>query len=302
MFVNFNKTHKCWVIAGFLSFIIYFTIQQISHERQTGHRYGDVMPYLMKELHANITSLKYWKITSSTWQFVITYQWLWMLYSLTTLFRINSLQILPPHFYASWCLSCCFEIGYLFLAAHRQTLWAWIFTCSSGICRCGCLFFAFYSLFEFLAAHSGKHKEPNKFDVWGQRILIQNGLICYQTWSTISACFHFAPNLQRMFGISQHAAYNFSLLILAVIIVVWFVAQNFYVEKYARYTCSEYVTMVIIFGLVFSECRANVDGTYAFVLLLLCFSILLLLFRVSLIVFNERGRIYASDEELEFMV
>ena len=304
MSLDSRKVRSFWVVVGITSFLIHFIFLQLYHNRHSKDGFDDLFPVRGDTVLATYTSsLHHWRILQSTWQIVLSYQWLWILYSLTTLCRESSLNILPAHFYISWSASCCFEVGHELLIAREHVLWAWIFSCAGAICRHGCLFFAFYGMFEFLAAYSGKTCiSPNKFDVWCQRVLVQNGLLCMQSWSTTTTSIYFSAALSRMFGVSDSLAFTCSLLILAFLVLVWFVLQNFKFEKYTRYTYAEYITLTIILGVLFGECRTTIDGAYAFVLLLLCFSVLLFFFRVSLTIFKEGERRYASDEELEFMI
>ena len=64
----------------------------------------------------------------------------------------------------------------------------------------------------------------------------------------------------------------------------------------------KYVTLVIVFGLFFHHCKNEVNGTFAFLLVLLCFPVLICLFRILLIFHNEGERKFATDDEREFIM
>lgn len=291
------------IVLGFFSFVVFFAFQQMFHERVSRGVFKSLMPRTRAEVYSNFTlPNRHSIVISRTWQFVAAYQWIWSLYSLLTIFRREAINVLPTHFYICWSASCYFEICQLLLISRGSMLLSWICLCAGAICRNGCLFMAFVGLFQFLAAYSSKHRSADKFDVWCQRILIQNGLLCFQAWSSLTACVDFGASLTRIAGLTAHLASYCGLLIFALGVFVWFVLQNFYHEKYTRYTIAEYLTFIALLSQMFALNRTQVDGGYAICLLLVFFSVLLFAFRFSLIIFNESKRKYASDEELEYMI
>jgi len=292
-----KTTRAVSVVAGCISFIVYAVYQRTYHFTQLERVKHEESDFPI-ENHPFTSHLK---AATSTWPIVVTYQCLWTIYSLITIVRWKSLQILPIYFYALWCAACYFDIGSSFLAADDNLLFSWTCACAGVLSRYGCLFFAFDGLFEYLAAHKGVHKPPSSFDVCCQRVFIQNGLLCFQAWSSFTVSVLFSSVLQHAFNASQTSAQCLSLVILIVALIMWFLAQNFFIEKYTRYTLAEYVTFAIVSGLFFGHCRSEVNGTFAFALVFLCLAVLLCIFRVCLIFHSEGERKLATDDELEFM-
>ena len=302
MYLDSKCSRAIGVLAGCISFIVYVLYQHANHYRH--FEQVETYPQIYDELRINkenVPTSKYLTVATSTWPFVVTYQFFWALYSLITIVRWKSLQILPIHFYGLWCLACCFDIGSFFLAAESNLLLSWSLACAAVLSRYGCLFFAFDGLFEFLAAHKGVHRHPSRFDMFCQWALLQNGLLCFQAWSSFTISIMFSSVLQHAFNASQTVAHCVSLLILGMAIIIWFVVQNFFIEKYTRFTIAEYVTSVIILGMFFGHCRSKANGTFAFSLILLCLTVIICIFRGCLIFYSEGKRKYATDDELEFM-
>ena len=303
MLLDSKASRALGVIASCVSFVIYVVYQNKHHyklleaSKQHHDRIATDGLQISNLLHAS----KYWTVITSTWPLVITYQCLWAIYSLIAIVRWKSLQITSIYFYGLWCTACCFDISSSFLATGSNLLVSWSFTCAGALARYGCLFFAFHGLFEFLAAHTGVHKRPSRFDIFCQRAILQNGLLCFQAWSSFTISVEFSFILRHVFNTSQTLAHCVSLSILCVSMIVWFVIQNFFVEKYTRYTIAEYITFVIILGMFFGQCRNQMNGTYAYSLLLLCLTVIICIFRGCLIFYSENERKSATDDELEFM-
>lgn len=303
MYLDSKCSRAIGVLAGCISFIVYVVYQHANRYRhfEQVETYPQIKATDELQIKEIVPTSKYLTVATSSWPFVVTYQFLWALYSLITIVRWKSLQILPIHFYGLWCVACYFDIGSSFLAAEGNLLFSWSLACAAVLSRHGCLFFAFDGLFEFLAAHKGVHRRPSRFDVFCHWALLQNGLLCFQAWSSFTISIMLSSVLQHVFNASQIEAQCVSLMILGVAIIIWFVAQNFFVEKYTRFTIAEYVTFVIILGMFFGHCRRNANGTFAFSLILLCLTVIICIFRGCLIFYNEEYRKCATDDELEFM-
>lgn len=288
------------VIFSCVSFITYTVLQHLHYERHSKEVIQKIM-LRISDVGENHNYFVYSESLSNTWPFVASYQCLWIVYSLITIFRWNSLMILPSYFYVAWCGACCFDIGSLILSANEKIHFSLSLSCAGALFRIGCLFFTFHGLFEYLAAHSKGRKSPEKFDVFCQRALLQNGLLCFQAWSSFKVTIQFAQVLQVLRA-SKTMGLCISLMILGTVMIGWFLVQNFYIEKYTRYTVAEYVTLALLLGSFFEECKDVVNGTYALVLFLLFLTVLACAFRILLIIQSERERKYATDGELEFML
>eukprot|EP00794_Sanderia_malayensis_P003376 gene3376-3864_t len=305
-----RRVNSALVIVGFISFVAHFALHHVLMSQGEVHVIKDThllnTPVTTDEYPQNrnltLPWVSYFLISNRTWKFVFAYQWLWSFYSLLTLFRRDAIRILTPHFYVAWSISSYFEIGHLRLLSTGSVHWAWCCACSAAICRDGCLFLAFVGFFEYLAAYAGKKRGLNKFDVWCHRILIQNGLLCFQAWSTTGICMDFANTLTHLFQLSPLKASYCSILSLGLLTFIWFMLQNFRFEKYTRYTVAEYVTLVVMAAQIFAMSKGQINGTYALSLLFLCFVAILLVFRVSFMIHNEGERNHSSDDELEFMM
>ncbi|CAL9698030.1 unnamed protein product [Knipowitschia caucasica] len=88
----------------------------------------------------------------------------------------------------------------------------------------------------------------HRADSYRIRVLVQNGIAIYATWTTIASLVNLNIVLVTEANMSQNDAATTTLSILLVVIVTWFVLENWLLEKHVRYIVSIYPT--VIYGLV----------------------------------------------------
>ena len=82
-------------------------------------------------------------------------------------------------------------------------------------------------------------------DVWLQRLLVQNGLLFYGSWTTIATLINFAIVLSYYMGLSTRAASLISLSLLGTLASMWFALENFVFLSYTEYTFTAYIVLMI---------------------------------------------------------
>ena len=226
--------------------------------------------------------------TFQIWKFIYTYSGIFIVYTLTTIFRKEALKILSPLFYVFWIAAVGFAIAYTLVRLRGKYFEAFLCTACGAICRHICLFFAFTGLYSYLEESS----HPSMLDVWCQRILVQNCLLFYQGWTSIAAVIGFSSTLTYKFGMNKVVSSYLCLSLLMVLLLVWFILENFVFEKYTRFGLLHYVCIVVALSGVLARTmkEGSYTGFFGFVLTLLMIDIILLITRIVFIVYKEKKR------------
>lgn len=189
--------------------------------------------------------------TFSIWGFIYAWQALWIVYAIVNLFRKTEKGpcyiypvLLPVPYLVSYLFNLVFNCGWM-ISFDREILelaLALLFLITMTLYIC--LFFSYRSL------NKGIHilvKQGRKHDVWLTRFFVQNGLSLYATWCTIATLLNFAIVLtyRSAHDISQKDASTTSLSILTAIIIVFLVADWFFMDRYTRYTFTPYIVLVV---------------------------------------------------------
>ncbi|KAM4770909.1 uncharacterized protein WCC33_002685 [Rhinophrynus dorsalis] len=211
---------------------------------------------------------------SLIWTVVFVWQFLWFGYVLSLICRRSELgwmyikpDVFPVSFYLVWMLNNIFNIGWLFLWDREYLIPALVFLGAIAFTNYIVLFISYRSLFQ----HGEWLQRNRKVDLWLIRILAQNGIAFYTTWTTIACLLNFAVCLTYNGGISDRTSATVALAILAFEVVLWFCLENFLFDKYVRYTITVYI--VVILGLSgaldknFDEVSPGQNGIFIAVLL-----------------------------------
>ncbi|KAM7390441.1 hypothetical protein PAMA_008548 [Pampus argenteus] len=237
------------------------------------------------------------QITPSGWTFSIwsvIYIWLtaMIIYIVTGLCRRNgygyvycSPAVLPYGFFISWCLNLCFNI-------------AWLLVWDRGVMIAALVFLILvtgtnYSLISFtchgLHIYGAWLKKYHKADLWLLRVLVQNGVMIYTTWTTIATLINLTIVLTYVAKMPPTDAATISYSMLTVILLVWFIVENFVLDKHVRYILTIYP--VVIWAL-----SGNLDKNYdatspsrngIFIAVLLALASVLFVIRIVLVIWRH---------------
>ncbi|XP_032632446.1 uncharacterized protein LOC116822575 [Chelonoidis abingdonii] len=191
------------------------------------------------------------------WNVIYVWQFAWLGYVLSGICRRNELgwvytepDLLPISFYLVWILNNAINVGWLFLWDREYLIPALVllavlpFTCYIG------LFISHRSLH----IHADWFLKSHKAELWLIRILVQNGIALYGTWTTIATLLNFAVVLIFSGNVSNKIATATSLAILTFELVIWFSLENFVLDKYVRYNLTVYpVVIVALTGIVWKN-------------------------------------------------
>ena len=277
-----NYSHSYWrillIILSIFSFIILILYNQINIY--------------------DLNNLMGFKNLQSNWFYYIwysTYAWqaLWLIYGLTTILRKSSDDYFykyPPvmHWliYTNFLISNLLNLCCSLLANHHIYILSTFY-----------YFLIFIALFISLALsiiqlhdyqremyYTEKHT-----DIWMIRILVQNGLLIYLSWSFILLLINLNITLIFEFGISTEISAIVLLIALNLKIIFMFIIENFFLYKYLKFLFSSWlITFAFLFIFIF-ECTHWLfyDLTFICSIITLTNLVILFLFKVIIFLRNE---------------
>nr|XP_006634472.1 PREDICTED: uncharacterized protein LOC102694756 [Lepisosteus oculatus] len=186
--------------------------------------------------------------TFSIWGVIYAWQASWLIYVFTGLCRRNTYgwmycdpAVLPYGFYVSWIANMSLNITWLFLWDREHMIPALIFLALIAFTNYLVLFFCCHGLNLYGAWLNTYHRA----DLWLIRVLVQNGVALYATWTTIATLLNFTVVLMYNGGVSRAIAGTVSLSLLLIELVVWFALENFVLEKHVRYILTVYPVVIV---------------------------------------------------------
>ncbi|XP_026035047.1 uncharacterized protein LOC113028811 [Astatotilapia calliptera] len=247
---------------------------------------------------ANVSALFDTQLTPSGWTFFIwTLIYIWLIfmiiYIVAGLFRkLNGYgyvyctpAVLPYGFFISWCLNMGVNIGWLLVWDRELMIPALVFLILIICTNYSMICFICHGIHVYGAWLNKYHKA----DLWLLRVLVQNGVMIYTTWTTVATLLNLTIVLAYETDMSQDDAATLSYSLLTILLLGWFVLENLVLDKHVRYVCITYP--VVIWAL-----SGNLDKNYdaespsrngVFIAVLLAAACVLFVIRVSLVVWRH---------------
>ncbi|XP_012735598.2 uncharacterized protein LOC105938417 [Fundulus heteroclitus] len=244
----------------------------------------------------NISAQFVIQITPSGWTFTIwtiiyIFLALVMAYAISGIFRKNaygyvycSPAVLPYGFYAFWCLNLVLNISWLFLWDRMFMPAALAFLILIALTNYAVIFFSCYGLSQYGAWLNKYHR----VDLWLHRVLIQNGIAIYATWTTIASLVNLTIVLVYDANVSNTDGATISLSILTVAVVAWFVLENFVLDKHVRFILTIYPVVIWALTGVFTENYNAADPTRNNIFIAALLGIACFLFVARILLFTWR--------------
>lgn len=249
---------------------------------------------------ANVSAVFDTPITPSGWTFNIwsvIYIWLtaMIVYILTGLCRRNGFgyvycnpAVLPYGFYVCWCINLGVNIGWLILWDRGMMIGALVLLILVIATNYAMLGFICHGLHVYGAWLYKNHR----VDLWLLRVLVQNGIMIYTTWTTIATLINLTIVLIYNVEMDPATAATISYCILAAVLLVWFVVEQLALDKHVRYILTTYP--VVIWAL-----SGNFDKNYneespdqngILIVLLLCVACVIFVVRIGLVIWRHIKR------------
>ncbi|XP_037312006.2 uncharacterized protein LOC119198682 [Pungitius pungitius] len=229
------------------------------------------------------------------WSFIYIFLALVLVYVLSGIFRKNaygyvycSPAVLPHGFYVVWCLNLTLNTAWLFLWDRKLMGTALAFLILITLTNYALIFFSCHGLHNYGAWLSEYHK----VDLWLQRVLVQNGIAIYATWTTIASLVNLSIVLNYDANVSPADAATVSLSILTVLLFVWFFLENFVLDKHVRYILTIYPFVIWAVTGVFSKNNnaADPSANNIFTTILLAIGCLMCAARIALVTWRHIKR------------
>nr|CAB3262977.1 uncharacterized protein LOC100186076 [Phallusia mammillata] len=219
--------------------------------------------------------------------------------------------LVPKIFWLGYCLAFGSTVGWLF-AFDREILGLSFALLLIAVLS---VYLAIGTSCKVVADNVDALEANNKVVLWLMRILIQNGLSTLATWLTVATLLNLADIIiyEDSFGVTPAVlrgnisvinGSTVSLAILLVIVITWFVLENFVFEKYCRYIYTIYPVLILATSALIDKLRALPDSNQNLIMASVDLAVVLvaLIARVVLAILrrNKRSQRRASlDHEMK---
>ncbi|XP_035990186.1 uncharacterized protein LOC105923790 isoform X2 [Fundulus heteroclitus] len=143
----------------------------------------------------------------------------------------------------------------------------------------------------------------HKKDLACLRILVQNGLAFYTTWSSIAVLLNFSVVL-HLWGVEKSTAATASLCILFAELLGWFILENWVLDRWVRNILTVYpVVIVALVGNVYKHFNpADPTPNTVFMVVQLVVACILFVSRVCSVIWRNKWRPLHSPGSARLMV
>ncbi|KAL5009988.1 hypothetical protein ScPMuIL_012293 [Solemya velum] len=228
-------SHTVWKIALIFATCILYVVTIVVN--------GTVF-YMGSNKASNASNQTNTEVTSTTfthiaWVFVYVWQAIWLMYSMSTLWRVvedtgeyvYQLPVIPPLFYVFFILNLLANIGHSIACSYQNVLTALYLYLVMDTSLCVCLFL----LFRFLYLYLGNLAAKNIWsEAWYLRFFVHNGVAYNAAWSIVSTLIHVRSVLKDMSSLSSGVAGTIWLVTAGLLILSWFLMDTFIWDNYVR--------------------------------------------------------------------
>ncbi|XP_047424510.1 uncharacterized protein LOC124995840 [Mugil cephalus] len=293
--------HSITLLIAITTALIFFIVTMVF----TALASSGVYPFLSTA--SNVSDEFVTEITPSGWTFTIwtiiyLFLSLVLVYIISGIFRKNaygyvycSPAVLPHAFFAAWCLNLGFNFAWLFLWDRKLASASLVLLILISLTNYAVIFFSCLGLHNYGAWLNKYHKA----DLWLHRVLIQNGVAIYATWTTIATLINLTIVLIYEANMSQKDAATLSLSLLTAALVAWFVMENFVLDKHVRFILTIYPVVIWALAGVFTKnynTEAPTDNNI-FIASLLGVACVLFAGRIFLVTWKQIKQPFYQDED-----
>ncbi|CAF0768155.1 unnamed protein product [Adineta steineri] len=223
-----NYIRLAFILGTLLLFIGYIAVCQLF---ERGNHPASINGTIRPE------NLRLNEITPSDWVYrslnALNYLWQfsWLLYSLTFIYRRSSTgylylspNTLTPTFYGIYNLSFLIPAVWLIFLQETYLIWTWVIYLISFVLLSMALF-----IINNNAAINRKLYETEGFnrDIWCLRFFAQNGVAFFAAWTAIRFILAFDTFLQVFLGLSLATSGTVVLVLAAIFAITFFFIPNF---------------------------------------------------------------------------
>ena len=227
----------------------------------------------------------------AVWVFNYLYQFGFICYAISLIFRQGAPDVLNKKFYGSYVFAMIFNVIWMFIWTHHLHALGFVFYILSAIFLNLCLYFACSGCVQYLQSFPTADSNPSTPDIWALRFLVLNGMSFLTGWLSATGLVNLAVVLQADLEVSAVAASKVSLSLMLVGIVLWALVQNSPGELHTRFMFAEYVAVLVVLGgVIAKKWHHQHEEIRSFALALFIISLMLMIFRLGMIITREMQR------------
>ncbi|XP_070574947.1 uncharacterized protein [Ptychodera flava] len=238
--------------------------------------------------YVNMTPAGY---TFSIWGVIYTWLMAMLIYCQTTLCRTNKTgpvylypQVLTATFYAVFILVLFTNISWLLLWDRELLQYSSAMCALMLVSLIVCLATSHKELYNNLEA---LRQNDQQDDINAIRVLVHNGVAIYASWVVVATFLNLCTVLVYWVGAEMETACVICLTIITVAIIAWFIVENFVIEKYARYTLTNYPTLLwALAGILAGNYNPELTSSIVTVVMTVLVAILFIV-RIVLVVYRS---------------
>ncbi|XP_066298659.1 uncharacterized protein [Branchiostoma lanceolatum] len=233
------------IVGAWLTFIVMVTFNAISASGTNKDLFNSTQREISDKYYNDLVPAPW---TFSIWGFIYTWNVLWLLYVTSTIFRKTEegyvyivSDLLPWYFFAAWYLNNICNIAWLFVFDGEYLV--------ASACVIALIPFTLYVC--LFASYRQVDKrgvwltENLPWDLWLTRAFVHNGLAIYATWTTIATLLNLGIALIHTGGFDNSDVVTGLLAVLLVEVFVWYVLENFVLDRYCRYNLIVWVVVIV---------------------------------------------------------
>lgn len=292
-----NVPRTVLTILSLIAFIITMILNAFAAPRE---RPGFLQDIYGSNLSTGDVSDRYsTQITPAGWAFSIwgviyTWQTLWLIYSLTLICRPRAPDVLNWFFHALFIVSCGFNSAWIVIWQRLHVSAASVILFAIAFNLYGLLFTSYYRFNKLYNANFPK------IDFYATQALVHNGIAFYATWCTVASLLNMTIAITYVHGVKAETAATIALIILTVEMIGWFILENTILEKYLRYTISQYPVLIVALSAIISKHWDSSKRNPIFTLVLLVLVLVLFVVRLGLVFYRIRKNRKHKSEDFAF--
>ncbi|XP_071813342.1 uncharacterized protein [Apostichopus japonicus] len=181
------------------------------------------------------------------WRLIYLWMATWIVFVIICLFIKNSdgpVYLNPPvinyGFLSAYTLYLVIEFGWVFAFDANAQIWTFVLIIGLKVT----LYIAMICYYIPVKKYTVELAKTQRWNLLCLRILVQNGVALHTTWVTVATLLSFTIVLVKLTDWGQTAACCFSLSILAMELILYFILDLIVFDKYTRYTFTTYPTAI----------------------------------------------------------
>ncbi|XP_064643916.1 uncharacterized protein LOC135497867 [Lineus longissimus] len=185
----------------------------------------------------------------SIWGFIYTWQALYLVYGITTIFRkcedgylYQAPPVVPIYTYGVYVINMMLNLTWIF-CWDRQWVIASLVIIALMVFSLHVMLFCCYR--EFDKAAMALIKYGKSYEVWLVRIICHNAWAFYCGWISVATLLNLTIVMAYRGTVSVQDASTVSLSILTVELLLYFCLETFVFDRFLRYQFSQYIPVLI---------------------------------------------------------